>query len=773
MMRPRLLLRLAVVTVLLLCVFTEDAHKGEKHTFQAEVQKMLDIIIRSLYTNRQIFLREVISNASDALDKIRLLYLTDPKDPKNDKGDSPTLDIRISADKDARTLTIADGGIGMTKEDLINHLGSIGASGTKKFVEKMQDGADVNMIGQFGVGFYSVFLVADNVKVASKHDDDTKQWVWESTADGNFFIYEDPRGNTIGRGTEVTLELKKDADEMMDPQKLKDIVKTYSEFIHFPIYVQTSKTEKVAKEKPAEPVDENKDEDAKDDDEKDEKEDKAAEEETEEVTTFNWDLVNEQKPIWTRKTADITTEEYNNFYKAVAKDSTDPLWYTHFNAEGEVEFKSILYIPGKAPSNLFDASMGALNNIRLYVRRVFITDEFKDLLPRYLNFIRGVVDSDDLPLNVSRELLQENRILKIIKKKLIRKALAMIKEIAEEDEKHKDEKPEDKSEEDKKDEAADDDNKDEKKYEPKYPKFWEEFGKNIRLGLIEDSANRARLTKLLRYKSSKSDNKLISLEEYVERMPDEQKNIFYLVGASAEQIETSPLLERAKKVGVEVLYMTDAIDEYVVAHITEFSGKKLANLAKAGVKITDESERDKKIDEKRKESWKPFLDWWKNILGSSVEKVVLSKRLTDAPCVVVSPEYGITATMARIMKAQALADNTHAQEAKRILEINHLHPVVDELRRRSKENEEDPITKETATLLYEVAALQSGFELDDTKAFSARMHKVMKQGLNLDLEAGLVEEEEYDIADDADADDDDEKSSEKAEKDDDVVQDEL
>lgn len=771
MLRARLLLRLAVVTVLLLCVFTEDAHKGEKHTFQAEVQKMLDIIIRSLYTNRQIFLREVISNASDALDKIRLLYLTNPKDPKNDKGDSPTLDIRISADKDARTLTIADGGIGMTKEDLINHLGSIGASGTKKFVEKMQDGGDVNMIGQFGVGFYSVFLVADTVKVASKHDDDTKQWVWESTADGNFFIYEDPRGNTLGRGTEVTLELKKDADEMMDPQKLKDIVKTYSEFIHFPIYVQTSKTEKVTKEKPAE---EPKDgEEAKDDDDKEEEkpEDK---EETEEVTTFNWDLVNEQKPIWTRKTADITTEEYNNFYKAFAKDSTDPLWHTHFNAEGEVEFKSILYIPGKAPMNLFDASMGALNNIRLYVRRVFITDEFKDLLPRYLNFIRGVVDSDDLPLNVSRELLQENRILKIIKKKLIRKALAMIKEIAEEDEKHKDDKAEDKDkEEDKKDEADEkDEKKEDKPYEPKYPKFWEEFGKNLRLGLIEDSANRARLTKLLRYRSSKSDSKLISLEEYVERMPDEQKNIFYLVGATAEQIETSPLIERAKKEGVEVLYMTDAIDEYVVAHITEFSGKKLANLAKAGVKITDESERDKKVDDKRKEAWKPFLDWWKNLLGSKVEKVVISKRLTDAPCVVVSPEYGITATMARIMKAQALADNSHAQEAKRILEINHLHPVVDELRRRTKENEDDPIVKNTATLLYEVAALQSGFELDDTKEFSTRMHKIMKQGLNLDLDAGLVEEEEYDVADDAE--DDDEKSDKASDKENaDVVEDEL
>jgi heat shock protein beta len=746
--------RLLLVITVLLSVICEDVVR-EKHDFKSDVSKMLDIIIHSLYTNRNIFLREVISNGSDALDKIRFLYLTNPVDPKNQQGETPTMDIRIRADKESRTLTIADGGIGMTKEDLTNALGSLGSSGTKKFLEAMQDGqSDLNMIGQFGVGFYSVFLVADNVKVASKHDESDAQWVWESTADGTYELYEDPRGNTLGRGTELTLELKKDADEYLEADKLEEIVKQYSEFIHFPIYVQTSKTEQV-------PVEGKEDtEEAKEEGEEEEGEQEPKEEETKEVTTYDWKLVNENKPIWTRKPADIEKEEYHNFYKAISKEYDDPMYYTHFNAEGEVEFKSILYVPKKAPSNIFDTTASTMTNIRLYVRRVFITDEFKDLLPRYLNFIRGVVDSDDLPLNVSRELLQESRILKIIKKKLIRKALAMLKEIADADEGDKDEEAES-DETETKEEA-----KEEAQAEPLYPKFWEQYGKNLRLGLIEDSTNRARLTKLLRYRTSKSGEELVSLEQYVDRMPEEQTNIFYLIDESLEKLKESPLLEQAAAQDVEVVYMTDAIDEYVVGHVTEFSGKKLVSLAKEGLKLKDESDKEKKVGEKRKQAWEPFTKWLKGVLGDKIEKATLSKRVTTSPCVLVSPQYGLTANMERIMKGQALADSSQTgQVAKRIMEINHRHPVVDELRRRVKENEDDQTAKDTATLMYEVAALRSGFQLEDTSSFADRMHKFMKVSLNLDGDAGLVEEEEYVVEDDSEDDGDEEEAGEEEEED--------
>jgi HSP90 family molecular chaperone len=756
-----LLWRCFVVLIFALTTLSGDVTK-EKHDFKSDVSKMLDIIIHSLYTNRNIFLREVISNGSDALDKIRFLYLTNPSDPKNKDDEAPTMDIKISADKEARTLTVRDGGIGMTKEDLINALGSLGSSGTKKFFESLESGAsDMNLIGQFGVGFYSVFLVADDVKVATKHDASEVQWVWQSTADGTYELYEDPRGNTLGRGTELTLTLKKDADDYLDPEKLIDIVRQYSEFIHFPIYVQTVKTDTL----PPEPIDDTDDEPEGPKEGEDEEEEKAPG--PREVTTTDWKLVNENKPIWTRKPTEIEKEEYFNFYKAISRDYDEPLWYTHFNAEGEVEFKSILYIPKKSPANVFEAGSTHMTNIRLYVRRVFITDEFKDLLPRYLNFIKGVVDSDDLPLNVSRELLQESRILKIIKKKLIRKALSMLKDMADHDETKPSKEEEDteptKDDDDEEASAMDTD----KKGGPVYPKFWEEFGKSIRLGLIEDSTNRARLTKLLRYKSSKSEDKYISLEDYVDRMPDDQKNIFFITGESMERIKESPMLEQATAQGVEVLYMTDAIDEYVVGHLTEFSGKKLVSLAKEGVKLKEESETEKKVAEKRKKAWEPFLKWLKKVLGERIERATLSTRVNTSPCVLVSPQYGLTANMERIIKGQALSDAQRETVAKRVMEVNPRHPIVDELRRRAKEDPEDSVAKENAILMYEVAALRSGFFLDDTASFADRMHKSMKTAMNLEPEAGLVEEEEYTLDDDDDTTDGDDDEDDDNEADDD------
>eukprot|EP00756_Hemistasia_phaeocysticola_P013159 Hpha_TRINITY_DN15254_c4_g1::TRINITY_DN15254_c4_g1_i1::g.65893::m.65893/K09487/HSP90B, TRA1; heat shock protein 90kDa beta len=744
----------AVCTLLLVltCMPTGLAEEetGEKFGFQAEVSKMLDIIINALYTNRNIFLREVISNASDALDKIRFMYLTNPKEPKNDAGVEPTMDIRIRVDKENRLLTITDGGIGMTREDLVKNLGSLGTSGTKNFVEKLKESNDANFIGQFGVGFYSVFLVADEVKVSSKNDDSDKQWVWKSKADGEFFVYEDPRGNSLGRGSELELTIKKDAEEYLDPEKIQEIATKYSEFIQFPIYVQTSKTEKVPKQKDeAEP-------EKKDDEEgevKDEEEDK--EPEMEEVTTYDWKLVNENKPIWQRKPEEITEEEYFAFYKAVGKDYEDPLYYAHFSAEGEVEFKAILFVPARAPQQMFDMNQQHSNSIRLYVRRVFITDEFKDLMPRYLSFIRGVVDSDDLPLNVSRELLQESRILKIIKKKLIRKALAMLKELAEEDEAKPDDEDAEKKEEGAEAAEADEAKEAEKKKEPKYPKFWEEFGRNLRLGLIEDGTNRSRLTKLLRYKTSKTGDKLASLDDYVERMPEKQKGIYYIVGENIQKIKEHPALEDAIKRDVEVLYMTDAIDEYVVGHLTDYSGHKLVNIAKESPKFDDDDdERAKKIQAKRKEAYTPLCDWVKDALGETVQKVVVTTRKTEVPMVVSSPTHGLTANMARIMQGQALGEKgmMGQQEAKRIVELNHLHPIVDELNKRVKVDKDDQQAKDTVAVLYELASLQSGFSIDDAKALTSRMNRMLRSGLDIDQNAGMVEEEEYEIEEDEPAD---------------------
>merc|ERR1711939_46966 len=423
----------------------EDASgpPAEKFEFQAEVTRLMDIIINSLYSNKEIFLREIISNASDALDKIRFLAVTD-KDALGE-GDTAKLEMRISPDKSKDTLTLTDRGIGMTKQDLINNLGTIAKSGTSSFLEKLKEGGDVNLIGQFGVGFYSVYLVADKVTVRTKHNDD-KQYIWESTADSSFTIKEDPEGNTLGRGSAITLHLKDDCKEFTEGDKIKELVKKYSEFISFPIYLKETKT--VEKEVPVEeePKEEAKEgEEKKDEEKKDELEvkdgDETAKPKTKKVNeeVVEWTQVNSETAIWTRSPRDVEEDEYNRFYSTISKDTEKPLTKMHFSAEGEIEFKSILFVPKKAPYDLLEGKAKSAN-IKLYVRRVFITDEFEDLMPRWLSFIKGVVDSEDLPLNVSREMLQTSKVLRVIKKKLVTKALEMIRKMAEKKKKEEEEK---------------------------------------------------------------------------------------------------------------------------------------------------------------------------------------------------------------------------------------------------------------------------------------------------------------------------------------------
>lgn len=518
---------------------------------------------------------------------------------------------------------------------------------------------------------------------------------------------------------------QEDASEYHDETRLKDLIKRYSEFITFPIYLRSTKTESV--EVPAE-EDAEKPEKASDDEElsaDEEEEKKATKTETREV--FEWNMVNEQKAIWTRARKDVTTEEYNNFYKSITKETEDPLTFMHFTAEGEIEFRSILYVPGKARSDAFEEYYGKSSSLRLYVRKVLIADEFEELMPRYLSFIRGVVDSDDLPLNVSRETLQQHKVLKVMSKKLVRKALEMLRKLAQkgkkgaaEDEAGGDDEGEDKGD------AAEGSND--------YDKFWEQFGKNIKLGIIEDASNRTKLSKLLRFKSSKSDGKWVSLEDYVGRMKEWQKSIFYVAGESLEAVEKMPFVEKYKSKDVEVLYLVDPVDEYAIQNLTEFDGKKIQSITKEGVKFGDETDADKKLDKLYTEKFSKLVSFLKDVYGDRVEKVQVSKSLGSVPSVLVTAQYGYSANMERIMKSQAFSDPSKAQHmvSKRTMEINPRHPIVIELAARVTESEEAQETKDTANLLYDTAVLNSGFSMEDPKEFTARMYRLMQAGLNIE-----------------------------------------
>ncbi|KAK8946773.1 hypothetical protein KSP39_PZI006958 [Platanthera zijinensis] len=704
---------------------------SEKFEFQAEVSRLMDIIINSLYSNKDIFLRELISNASDALDKIRFLSLTD-KDVLGE-GDNTKLEILIKLDKEKKILSIRDRGIGMTKEELIKNLGTIAKSGTSAFMEKMQSSGDMNLIGQFGVGFYSVYLVADYVEVISKHNDD-KQYVWESKADGSFGISEDTWNEPLGRGTEIRLHLRDEAKEYLDETKLKDLVKKYSEFINFPIYLWASK--EVDVEVPSDEEEEESSETSTSEEETEEEEgDTKPKKKTIKETTYEWELLNDMKAIWLRSPKEVTDEEYIKFYRSISKDFGDekPLAWTHFNAEGDVEFKALLFVPPKAPSDLYESYYNSKkSNLKLYVRRVFISDEFDDLLPKYLNFLMGLVDSDTLPLNVSREMLQQHSSLKTIKKKLIRKALDMIRRLADED-------PDEYSNRNKTESSSENEEK-----KGQYAKFWNEFGKSIKLGIVEDAQNRNRLAKLLRFESSKSEGKLTSLDEYISRMKAEQKDIFYITGTNKEQLEKSPFLERLTKKNYEVIFFTDPVDEYLMQYLMDYEDKKFQNVSKEGLELEKESKH-----KDLKESFKVLTKWWKSTLASeNVDSVKISNRLDNSPCVVITSKYGWSANMEKIMQAQTLSDASKQayMRGKRVLEINPRHPIIKELRDRVAADPEEESLKQTARLIYTTALMESGFTLPDPKEFANSIYGSVKKSLDISPEAAVDEEEEMEEA---------------------------
>ena len=629
----------------------------ENFNFDADISQLMNLIVNAFYSKNEIFLRELLSNSSDALEKLRYESLTDKSVLNADK----ELKIKLWIDKENKNLIIEDTGIGMTKHDLVHNLGTIARSGTKCFLDKIKKG-EIDQIGQFGVGFYSSYLVADKVTLYTKHNSEP-EYIWQSSADKSYTITknEDP---ILKRGTRIVLHIKEAQDEYLDMENVKDVIQRYTQFISFPIELKETNEVEV------------------DDDEK----------KTTEFVT-EWNVVNKQKPIWCRKPDSVSEDEYQEFYKSLTNDWTNALTYKHFHAEGQLDFDCLLYLPERAPNDMFNQTNTKKKNIKLYVKRIFIMDDCDDLVPEWLKFMKGIVDSNDIPLNVSRELLQQNHILRQINRIVVKKSIELFTELAENEE--------------------------------QYLKFYNNYSKMLKLGVHEDRRNRDKLIKLLRYSSSNNPDNLISLDQYVETMKEGQENIYFITGQNKQALMNSPFIEKLKEDGYNVLYFVDPIDEYMVQNLNDYEGKKLMDVAKEGIKFNEEELKQKNEDNK------DFLNFLNETLGDRVQSVKVSDRLSDTPCVLVATEYGWSANMERIIKSQALRNNEMDQfmGSKRILEINLDHKIIKSLNEKYTDNSLKKKCMDITLLMFDTALINSGFMLDKPSEYANKVNRMLELGI--------------------------------------------
>jgi molecular chaperone HtpG len=642
------------------------------HSFQAEVAQLLHLVTHSLYSNKEIFVRELISNASDACDKLRFESLNAP----DLLGDQPQLEIRVSIDKKAKTLTFTDTGIGMSQQEAIDHLGTIAKSGTKDFVSKLSGDqkADSQLIGQFGVGFYSGFIVADKITVESRRAGlPASEGVrWVSGGAGDFEVDTIERAE---RGTSVTLHLRDDADEYLNAWKLKSLISKYSDHISLPVKMQKEEWKEGENEQPGEMV-----------------------------TLDEWETVNQANALWSRSKKDISQEQYDDFYQQISHDQQPPLTYTHNKVEGSTEYTQLLYIPAKAPFDLYQRDKAA--GIKLYVKRVFIMDDATSLMPTYLRFVKGVVDSADLPLNVSRELLQESRDVKAIREGCTKRVLGMLEDLAKHD---KAAAPVEG------DAVTDVVSEEDKAKEGKYSQFYQEFGAVLKEGLGEDFGNRDRIAKLLRFASTQSDTASVSLADYKARMKEGQEAIYYITADTLAAAKNSPQLEVFKKKGLEVLLMTDRVDEWALNYLHDFDGTPMQSVAKGAVdlgKLQDESE--KKAAEETAEAVKPLLAKLKEALKDKAEDVRVTTRLVDSPACLVVQDHGMSTQLARMLKQAGQA----APQVKPILEINADHALVKKL-------DGSVHFHDLAHILFDQALLAEGGLPDDPASYVKRVNALL------------------------------------------------
>ena len=638
----------------------------EKKEFKTEVQQLLDLVIHSLYSNKDIFLRELVSNGSDAIDRLRFKALSDKELMKDD----PEFRIKLFVDNKAKTLRIEDNGIGMTREELETDIGTIARSGTRQFMEELKKGKasdNLELIGQFGVGFYSAFMVADKVTLKTRPAGSAESWTWESSGGGTYEISE---GGRDKRGTEITLHLNESSRDYIVEFKLRQIIKKYSDFVEYPIVMDITRDET--------PVDD----------------EGKPEEGAEKQTTITEETLNSMKAIWMRPKSEVKKEEYNEFYKHVSHDYTDPLKTIHYSAEGKIEFKALLYLPSRAPFDMFQQE-GTRHGIHLYVKRIFIMDNCEALLPRYLRFAKGVVESNDLPLNVSREILQEDVVIKQIEKSVTTKILSELKSMM-------------------------------KKSEEDYLTFYREFGKVLKEGIEVDPTNKDKIKNLLLFESSRTEpGKYVSLKEYTERMVLDQKEIYYITGTSRGAVENSPHLEVFKQKEIEVLFMVEPVDEFILAGFGEYDGKKLKSIAQGDIDLGSEEEKKLADEQKKKASgkYKKLIKKVQDSLKDDVKEVRLSDRLTDSASCLVTDEGDMNPQMERIFAAM----NQPVPETKRILELNPGHPVIEAMNDLFTADKKDPKVADYSELLYDQALLTEGIDIKDPARFAQLISDLMVQ----------------------------------------------